>query len=332
MTNIQNSGWYTSLLLFTIRVLNILILPFDVKAFTVLGVEWALAKMYSVLYRDTKTEKGSNVLENELSVKQEENINRQKKRAVILDGTSAHGLALRKSLIQMGYTVIYPGTEEDKSDSSISIPIPIRNEESIDLFVKKVNILGSIDLLVVNSNQRSFIRSSIESIEGIEKKIVPSRKKIGFISKKELYKGRDRIILEKDRNARKNYLFNFLLIRGLSESMKRTSGTVVICVHRIFMLVKGKKNILPSYSFSYCNSQLFNVFLGIGAKTRYKYLDIRIVSSDFIGNRWIRLVENCLGQKRTDDIQYYNDMFPGSLDDICKDRANDIWENAEIIS
>ncbi|KAI5192641.1 hypothetical protein NEMIN01_2129 [Nematocida minor] len=316
--------WLTSLLLFVIKGLRISILPFDLKVLLLTGIEYVAGYVYKTMHSTAQSAKEEK--------KEKEGESRPRKKAVILDGTSKHGALLKNQLIEMGYTVVYPGKEETPSDSCIAIPISIRNEESIDLFVKKVILLGRIDLLVVNSAQYKAVRNKIKPIQGIEKKIIPSRKKTGFISKNELYKESDRILLEKDLNARRNYLFNFLLIRGLSDSLKGGDGMVVLCVHRVFMLVSEKKNTLPSYSFSYCNSQLFNVFLGMGAKARYNYLDIRVIGCDFLSDIWIKTVEHCVKQKKKEELQYFNNCTAGKIEGLNADRANDIWENAEIIS
>lgn len=318
--------WINSFLMAIVKTLRIVMLPFDLKVLLFIGFEYVSNFLYKMLY----VEKEANTNEKKSTPDDANNIIR--KTAVLLDGTSKHGLFLRNKLLEKGYSVILPSDAETTSENVINIPIKIRNEESIDLFVKKVSIYGAIDLLLVNSSDYSLIKQKIQPIKGVEKKILPSRKKTGFVSKSELYKEKNRILLEKDHNARRNYLFNFLLIRGLSEKLKSGSGMVVVCTHRIFMLANEVETILPSYTFSYCHSQLLHLFLGIGAKARYNYLDVRIVRSDFFNDLWVDGAIHCIQQPKRQEIQYFDNFQALQLDKKYTDRANDIWESAEMIS
>ncbi|KAI5132662.1 hypothetical protein NEAUS07_0238 [Nematocida ausubeli] len=322
MEEVKSEKCFSRMLLLLIKGVNSLIIPFDIKALLVIGLEYVSAGLHRILQKKEEKETHSSSAEEPI-----------RKTAVMLDGTSKHGVILRKKLAEEGYSVIYPDENGISEENMINIPIKIRNEASINLFVKKISLYGRIDLLVLNSAKRSIsTQVKIRPIKGLEKKIIPSKDKKGFISKNELYKEKNRVLLEKDSNAKKNYLFNFLLIRGLAEKLKAGDGVVVLCIDRIFMIADKAPSMLPSYFFSYCHSQLLALFLGIGTKSRYTYLDVRIVGSCFLTDQWTSAAIGSIRQKRSESVQYFNGSTEEKIDESYTDRANDLWENAEMVS
>ncbi|KAI5169186.1 hypothetical protein NEIRO03_2629 [Nematocida sp. AWRm78] len=324
----KSSAWLNNLIIIIINIMKHIILPFDIKAVLVIGVEYVLEYIYSIIHSKYKIKESTT----EITRNSEITRNIPRKSAVLLDGTSKYGSILCDKLINQGYSVIYPDETSTHKEYTVPIPIKIRNEDSIDIFIKKVS-QKSIDLLVINSSECKLSKDiRIRPIKGIEKKIIPSKEKKGFINKNELYKDRSRILLEKDYNAKKNYLFNFLLIRGFADKLKSGNGMVIICTHRIFNLVKKPPVFIPSYLFSYCYSQLLSYFLGIGAKSRYNYLDVRIISCSFMNELWTDYVIHSINKTKKRTVQYFNGLSEEHINSEYFDSANDVWENAEMIS
>ncbi|EIJ89529.1 hypothetical protein NEPAR06_1798 [Nematocida parisii] len=323
----KSSAWLNSLILLIMRGMKHVMLPFDIKAVLVIGTEYVLEYIYGIMHSESRIKESPSEAGIDTEIKDV-----PRKSAVLLDGTSKYGSILRDKLIKQGYSVTYPDEAGVHAEYTVPIPIKIRNEDSIDIFIKKVP-QKSIDLLVINSSACKLSKDiRVQPIKGIEKKIIPSKEKKGFINKNELYKDKSRILLEKDHNAKKNYLFNFLLIRGLADKLKSGNGMVIICTHRVFNLVEKPPVLIPSYLFSYCYSQLLSCFLGIGAKSRYSYLDVRIISCSFMNELWTDYVMHSIKKTKKRTVQYFNGVSEERINSEYFDRANDVWENAEMIS
>ncbi|KAI5180489.1 hypothetical protein NEOKW01_0793 [Nematocida sp. AWRm80] len=282
-----------------------------------------------------------------------------KKIAVVLDCITPSGEHLMNSLIKLGYYVVYPSiTSLDTPDVS-GLNYSLDKEESTDAFIRRVSQLHKkIDLLIINRQKYNRFTSKPVSLSGKEKKLVPSKKRTGFITKEGKYRDKDRIFLEKDRNARDNFLMGFLVLRGLASALKLGEGKVVICAGDVFGLVESslKWPMFPSLFYSFCYSQMCSVLLGIGAKSRYSYLDVRILSTPLVlsdvfstsptQNKLLLLLSpdatehakygiNILKERGVKkSILYYQGMNKSVFDDNISgcDRANDLWEQAEIIS
>ncbi|KAI5189333.1 hypothetical protein NECID01_0528 [Nematocida sp. AWRm77] len=284
---------------------------------------------------------------------------RRSKVAVVIDGASEKGSLVVERLAAEGYFVLLPGRENRATEKTQTIRADMKREESAEAFIKKVQkAVGRVDLLIVSSTVsiEKYTKSPKE-ISGMEKKMIPSRKKVGFVTKKEQYREADRNLLEKDPNIRRNYLINFLVICGLARLLKAGDGRVVVCVSRAADLVSTKRQgtLLPSMFYSFCYSQMCGYLLGIGAKARFSYLDVSVVSTGYpisdIFNfslfrsklfqklsvnpeRYARTVLHAAEAKKTSSVSF----FDGLLQKACpltpemQDRANDLWEQAEIIS
>ncbi|OAG29539.1 hypothetical protein NEDG_00672 [Nematocida displodere] len=282
----------------------------------------------------------------------------KKRVAVILDGSSRGGRALKELLVSFGYTVIYPSEKGEETEHTLGIRTGLDREESAEIFIKKITqSQKNVDLLIVNLQRYKKHGNNPTEIKGVEKKIVPSKKKRGFISKRQPYRDVDRVLLEKDPNVRKNYLLGFLLIRGLAPALKSGEGRVVINACRVFNLLGGEyaPSLFPSAFFSFSYSQMCTVLLAFGAKARYHYLDVSVVSTSLLFSEAVNsfprinrlvlsasdpgvyatcLVSAALSERNKDVVSYYDTTLPRSFAENLGgyDRANDLWEQAEMIS
>ncbi|KAI5187061.1 hypothetical protein NEHOM01_1900 [Nematocida homosporus] len=335
--------------------LRILPLPFDLKFLLFLWIEF----LGSLAYRSWVSGWRKEIDQQAEEATDKTDTTKHKKVAVLLDGTSCRGQVILERLITMGYLVIYPDGSSASSDDRVSIKATLDREESAEAFIKKVAVRNpKVDLLVVN--RQRYVRFSKKSnpIPALEKKIIPSKKKKGFITKHGSYRELDRIMLEKDPNLRHNYLLNFLVVRGLAEALKSGEGVVVFCTGRVFNLVQSTvaQVTLPSLFFSFCYSQMSVVLLGLGTKSRYSYLDVRVVSTgvglaDIFGWSILRnklfsfwatntseyeaaVVKAIIAKKRKELVTYADAVFKLPFDSNIDgyDRANDLWEQAEMIS
>lgn len=341
----------------TLWVLKKALLPFDAKLVLYLIVEGAaewLAKR-----RLKAGEEGSERSGRRRSGRSSSGGNEPRRVAVVLDGVSKKGQALVDRLVGLGYLVIFPNKENKRTDRTETIRGDMKREESVEAFIKRVQRgHTSLDLLVLNTQHFDRYSQSAKEISGMEKKIVPTRKKQGFITKKEQYREADRILLQKDPNIRRNYLINFLLVSGLSHLLKLGQARVVICTTRVFRLVSEENTgtLLPSMFYSFCYSQMCKYLLGLGAKTRFPYLDIRVVSTScaisdlFSGNffkapgmarfaldsdQHAAAVINAVTAEKQLAAPAVFDGFTrqeAETSPRTKDRANDLWEQAEMIS
>jgi len=289
----------------------------------------------------------------------EEQKGEKKKRvAVVLDGSSETGKKLVEELLNQGYFVIFPNKENIENRQYRCIKAKIEREEAVEVFVKKIEEQEKqIDLLVLNGSTYEKYTKAHREIKGTETRITPSKKKIGFEGSKREYRPADRVMLDKDPNARKNYLMPFLVIRELAPLLRNGDGRVVIWADECFKLVSyGTRVSLPSAFFSYAKSQMCLVLLGVGAKNRYPYLDTRIVSGNMtftsVINRegvkkklfkWmvynsdlsaIELENAVTAENSEKKLLYFDGIFPGELGKHLGgcERANDLWEQAEMIS
>ncbi|KAI5172740.1 hypothetical protein NEFER03_1772 [Nematocida sp. LUAm3] len=353
----EEEGEWVSKYLFNIcRILRRVPLPFDIKFFLYIAIECICALLFTRRY-SKRWGAGSSREVDRGSV--DGDGSEEKKIAVIMDGTSQRGKELVRKLIINRYFVIHPDSCESEDRTKKTIKATLDREESAEAFIKKVTIqIRKIDLLVINQQKFSASLKRPVLVKGMEKKIVPSIKKQGFISKNRSYREPDRMLLEKDPNVRKNYMLGFLFIRGLASALKNGDGKVLIASSRVYGLVEShfKWPMLPSFFFSFCYSQMCMVLLGIGAQARYGYLDIRIVSSDlffsdvfsssiFQGKAYkyvsvppeahVSSLLHAANLPKEKSLVIYTDfifrsLFDGNIDGY--DRANDLWEQAEIIS
>lgn len=279
-----------------------------------------------------------------------------KKVAVVLDGESPGGAALRDRLVGLGFYPVFPSRQTQTDKRFAAVRSNLDREESTESFIKKVSQeYKRIDLLVVNLQMYKKNTRVPACIDGLEKKIVPSKRKKGFITKNSAYRNSDRMLLEKDPNARRNYLIGFYAIRELEPALRSGGGRVLIGTSRAFLLAPDEleQPMIPSAFFSFCFSQRCGLFLGVGARTRYPVLDVQVVGTGLIFSgaglgirRWLprslsdpdrAYVEPMISALRSPSSASVT-YFDGGVRQNIKayvgeyDRANDLWEQAEVIS
>lgn len=360
--------WLSTALMRLCAILRRLPLLFDVKVVILIFSEKAIWTFLAWFGRSWDEE--VRALEDKARASRAEE---QRKKAVVLDGVSRNGREVAARLLALGYDVVIGGETNDelhaaKDELNGSSPGAVqgfrcgmdKKEKVIAFLVSVQKLWKEIDLLVMNGTKYHEEKKKYAEITKSEKKIVPARKNRSFITKAGSYRRIERVLIEKDSNIKFNYRNKFLIIRGLSSQLRRGEGRVVIVSNTIHKLVMPvyRRLLFPSMFYSFSYGEFCGVLLGLGAKARYKHLDVRIVHpGQVLADYLPRGVESgvlrkvlglftvsprdfarsvlyaCIAPNALGTVRYYNYVFDEPLDGtVTYDLANDFWEQAEVVS